>query len=259
MTMIIIFPIKRTFSLSIFTLFLPFFTPVFLRPPTGSCLLFPAFIIPVLSDPVFLFSSCSLVSFNHPLLFSESRLWSSTEGPESLLIIPQHVSHLHKHAAKNNPFPCQPTYTLEIKKIPLICEDASTCIFPSPKITGFAFCSGFGTLSNWIGWVCHVTQTAQASWPRMGDYLNRPVKPQSCSGSLCLPQPQAHVTHSTSPAVQLGSFDLTLILWQMGDNLEIHKITHFKIKWQKRVNKFWCTRHTDYSSFTSVSSIWHMI
>lgn len=59
--------------------------------------------------PVFFLPSCSLAAFNHPLPLWESRLCSSTEGPESLLIIPQHVSHLHKHAAKNNRFLCQPT------------------------------------------------------------------------------------------------------------------------------------------------------
>lgn len=103
---------------------------------------FHAFIIPLLSAPVFFFFSCSLASFNHPLLLWESRLCSSTEGPESLLIIPQHVSHLHKHAAKNKPFPCQPPYTLQPKIFPLIYKGCTTRtrIFPSPKIIGFAFC-----------------------------------------------------------------------------------------------------------------------
>lgn len=131
MSMIIIFWITMTF----FTIFLVFFSSFhFYLPPViaASPLHFHAFIIPVLPAPVFFLPSCSLASFNHPLLRWESRLCSSTEDPESLLIIPQHVSHLHKHAAKNNRLPCQPTYTLEVKNIssnsqrcPSPCSDRS--------------------------------------------------------------------------------------------------------------------------------------
>lgn len=35
--------------------------------------------------------------------------------------------------------------------------------------------------------------------------------------------------------------------------------THLKKWWQGRVKKLWFTRHAHYSSFTIVSSIWHMI
>lgn len=81
---------------------------------------------------VLFFPSCSLASFNHPLLLRESRLCSSTKGPKSLLIIPQHGSHLHKHAAKNKPFPCQPPYTQEAKISPLIYKDAPLSSLASP-------------------------------------------------------------------------------------------------------------------------------
>lgn len=57
-------------------------------------------------------------------------------------------------------------------------------------------------------------------------YLRQRVAPESQSEILFLVQPVADATHSISPAVQLGRFNLTLILWQMGDNLEIHNMTH---------------------------------
>lgn len=78
---------------------------------------FHAFIIAALYTPVLFFPSCSLASFNHPLPLCASRLCGSSEGPESFLIIPQHGSHFHKHAAKNKPFPCQPPHTPEAKNI----------------------------------------------------------------------------------------------------------------------------------------------
>lgn len=77
----------------------------------------------LLSQSVFLFFLLLLISF----LQSPSAALrvpvsaAPPRGPESLLIIPQHGSHLHKHAAKNKPFfPRQPPYTLEAKIFPLI-------------------------------------------------------------------------------------------------------------------------------------------
>lgn len=94
-------------------------------PPSANCrifsLFFPCFYpLQTLMPPAFLFSpSRSLASFNHPLLLPASRLCSSSEGPESLLIIPQRGRHLHKHAAKNKPFPWHLTRH-EPKTFPLI-------------------------------------------------------------------------------------------------------------------------------------------
>lgn len=146
---IIISPIAITFS-TISSLFAFLFAPALQRPPIGNCrisFVFSCFFYPSpFYSCVHFFPSCSLASFNHPLLLWKSRLCSSTEGLESLLIIPKHVSHLHKRASKNKPFPCQPPYTLEVKIFLLIFKDAplslaSPCF---PKIISFAFCLGIG-------------------------------------------------------------------------------------------------------------------
>lgn len=138
LTMIIISHISPWHSLPPFSsLFVCLFTPALQRPPIGNCrisFVFSCFYYP--NPFIFLllcsfFPSCSLASFNHPVLLWESRLCSSTKGPERLLIIPQHVSHLHKHVAKNKPFPCQPPYTLEAKIFPLVYEDA-LLVYASP-------------------------------------------------------------------------------------------------------------------------------
>lgn len=57
------------------------------------------------------------------------------------------------------------------------------------------------------------------------DYLRQRLAPRSQSEILQSVQPEADATHSISSAVQLGRFNLTLILWQIGDNLEIHNMT----------------------------------
>lgn len=194
---------------------------------------------------VVLLPSCSLAPFNHPLLLWESHLCSSTEGPESLLIIPQHGSHLHKHAAKNKPFPSPATLHTrsQKKKFPLIYKDASLSL-ASPKIIRFAFCSGIGPIfvdqfktNKWLQWLCHVKQNSWnhtvlvlfiffSSMDRGFDYLRQGVTPQTQSEILPLVQPEADATHLISSAVQLDRLNLTLILWQIGDKLEIHNVTH---------------------------------
>lgn len=58
------------------------------------------------------------------------------------------------------------------------------------------------------------------------DYLRQRVTPQTQSEILPLVQPEADATHLISSAVQLDRLNLTLILWQIGDKLEIHNVTH---------------------------------
>lgn len=90
-------------------------TPAWLRPPAGGCEI-SLFASSFFSHPSpFCSPSCSLAPFSR---CSESLVSAASCRPQrAFLIIPQHVSHLHKHAAKNSPFPCQPSCTPRVKNI----------------------------------------------------------------------------------------------------------------------------------------------